>query len=299
MDPITKAYLEVINESAKDGVVDSTKKQVSKPFGDVTGNSEKNTKNFVKDSGEDKAKKDLENTEEAPCHLSSDTSESTPKPVKNGEKLTLKGEGKNPFDILFSKIISENNFEFSTEADNELTPDSDFGGPTSLGGGHESDDEDHDFEHLEDDNDDEEDSLEDLLSKIKELVSKVEEKISPSEESEEGEESEEDDESFDKDDSEDHEDEEELNEEEVDAEILGHSLIDQERLEGGLTKKGTYTVKGAVPVTKKSAQVVKGKKVDGKPENFENKAGVEHLQKKSNHNAGGVKTGKFAVEDQS
>jgi hypothetical protein len=296
MDPITKAYLKIINESAKDGAVDETKASVKKPFGDRTGETEKNTHNFVDDSAEEKVEKELETPEEAPKHLSSDTSESEPKKAKEKSGLSISGESKNPFDALFNKIISENTFDFSTEAGNELAPDSDFGGPEGVG--HESEGEDHGFEHLEDEEeeDTEEETLESLLSQVKDLVSKIEDKINASEESEEEEESEE---GSEEESEEGSDDEEELNEEEVDAEVLGHALVDQEKLEGGLTKKGTHTVKGAVPVTKKSAQIVKGKKVDGKPEAFENKAGIEHLQKQASRNVGGVKAGKFAVEDQS
>lgn len=294
MDPLTSAYLKVIEENASNGKVEGETSTVGAAFGDKK--NDHCTHKFISKSGTENVEGEIEKPEEAPAELNSDTSESEAKEVKKGEKLSLKGEAKNPFDALFNRILSEDTFDFSTEQGNELAPNSDFGGPEGLGkvSAEEDEfgfgDEDEDYEHEEDV---EHEEIGELVSQLKELVSKLEAKLSEHEETQEEEdESEESEESEDSEDSEEAEDEsEELNEEEVEAEVLGHALVDQEKLEAGHTKKAAYTVKGAVPVTKKSAQVVKGKKVTGKPESHSTEGGVSKLTAKSN-DVGGVQTGK-------
>ena len=289
MDPLTKVYLKVIEENANDGKVEGQSLKVGEPFGH--SENKKNTSNFYSKSGPEAADGEVKDPEEAPSELSVDGVDNKPKEAKETEKLSK--ESKNPFDALFNKIISEDTFDFSTEAGNELTPDSDFGGPDGIGGG--SDDEfgfgDDEEEEEDFESEEEEESIEELLSKIKELVTKLEDKIAGEESEEEGEEESEE-EGEDEEESEEDEDETEgLNEEEVDAEILGHALVDQEKLEAGQTKKTVFTVKGAVPVSKKKATVVKGKKVNGKLEPHNVDPAVNSLTAKSN-NVGSVHPGK-------
>lgn len=272
MDPLTNAYLKVIEESA--GVVDSDV-QINKTFG-----KKENEKNTSPAIGGPEEVDGIEKPEEAEEHLS--VGEGKPSQLKGEESLTLKKEAKNPFDALYSKILSEDAFDFSTE-DNSLTPESDFGGPDGIGsmGGEESEDE----LGLEDEMESEEEteSLEDLVSQLRDLLGKLEDFAGIGEEESEEELGEEFPEDSREDGGEESTDEDEdLNEESVEAEELGHALVDQEKLESGLTKKGSNCVKGAVPVTKKGATVEKGKKVTGKPENHSTEGGVSKLTGKDN-----------------
>lgn len=300
-DPITSAYLKVINENASNGKVEGQSLKVGEPYGDPK--NKVNTSKFYAKSGTERVEKDIETPEEAPCELTTDGSENKPKELKKGEKLTLKGEAKNPFDVLFNKIISEDSFDFET-GDNTLKPDSNFGGPEGIGHVSGDEDEENEFESDEDEEGEdegfgeEEESPEELFAQLKDLVAKIGEKLGVSEEGDEegeigedGHEFEDENENEDEFEDEDEEDEENPFGEAVDAEVLGYALVDQEKLEAGHTKKTSFTVKGAVPVKKKSAQIVKGKKVNGKPEDFKNESGISSLQGKNN-NVGGVKTGR-------
>ncbi len=83
-------------------------------------------------------------------------------------------------------------------------------------------------------------------------------------------------------------------EDEVDAEVLGHSLIDLDKLAASLTSPKSQVVKGAVPVTKGKAQVPKGAKVDGKLSELS--GDPEDLENKKKQDVGGVKQGKTVFE---
>jgi hypothetical protein len=275
MDPLTKAYLKIIEESTP-GVVDSDI-QINKTFG-----KKENEKNTSPAIGGPEEVEGVEKPEEADEHLSVS---GEPSELKGEESLTLKKEAKNPFDALYSKILSEDAFDFSTE-DNTLTPESDFGGPDGIGGSSEDlggemgeEGEEESFEEGE------EESLEDIVSQLRDLLGKLEAHVGLEEGEEE---SLEDMDEFPEDSREEGSDEsseegeEDLSEESVEAEELGHALVDQEKLEAGLTKKTSNCVKGAVPVTKKSATVEKGKKVTGKPENHSTEGGVSKLTGKDN-----------------
>jgi hypothetical protein len=270
MDPLTNAYLKVIEESA--GVVDSDV-QINKTFGKKE--NEKNTRPAI---GGPEEVDGLEKPEEAEEHLSVS---SEPSELKGTESLTLKKEAKNPFDALYNKILSEDAFDFSTD-DNTLTPDSNFGGPEGIGnmGGEELEDE---LGEEEMESEEEAESLEDLVSQLRDLLGKLESYAGLGDEESEEEMGEEfpEDSREDGDDSSTDEDDD-LNEESVEAEELGHALVDQEKLESGLTKKSSICVKGAVPVTRKGATVEKGKKATGKPENHSPEGGVSKLTGKDN-----------------
>jgi hypothetical protein len=291
LDPLTSAYLKVIEENASNGAVEASKKQVGKTFGDSSNDS--NVK--PKEDGLKNASKDLKKVEQAPAELTTDGSESEPKELKKGEKLTLKGEAKNPFDALFNKIISEDSFDFSTDEDNSIKPDDNFGGPEGIGASHEDEEGmgEEDEEGMGEE-ESEEESLEELVTQLDDLVSKLKVKLDLNVGEDEDEFGEDEDE-FPEDSREDEfeetpeEEDENLSEESVEME----ELSDEKGL--SLTNKSSYTVKGAVPVTKKKAQVVKGKKVNGKLEDFKNEGGISGLQAKNN-NVGGVSTGKYLFD---
>jgi hypothetical protein len=89
---------------------------------------------------------------------------------------------------------------------------------------------------------------------------------------------------------EDEEEEEEEMKEEVEAQELGHALIDLEKLAASLSSPKSQVVKGAVPVNKSKPQTPKGPKVDGKP--TELASNPEELENKKKQDTGLVKTGK-------
>jgi len=277
LDPLTSAYLKVIEENASNGAVEATKKQVGKTLGDSTNDSKvkpeacfDNLKNV-----------DIETPAEAPAELTTDGSESEPKELKKGEKLTLKGEAKNPFDALFNKIISEDSFDFSTEDDNALKPSDNFGGPEGLGMASSEENEEEGEDEGFGEEDEEEESVEELFSQLKDLVAKIGTHLGMSEEEgeEEGEEESEEGEGFPEDSREGSEESEETDEDLSEESVEMEELSNEKGL--SLTNKKNV-VAGAVPVTKKSATVVKGKKVTGKPEEFKNEAGINSLQSKNN-----------------
>jgi hypothetical protein len=165
----------------------------------------------------------------------------------------------------------------------------------------ESEEEESEEEESEED---EHEDLESLVSQLKELVGKLESHleghIEHEEEEEEGEEGEEGEESEEGEYGDEDEEDEDLSEESVEAEELGHALVDQDKLEAGLTKNTWGKLKSATPKTGKKKSLVKGKKVTGKPESFENKEGINKYQKQGNsYDVGGVKAGKFIFDDQS
>jgi hypothetical protein len=84
--------------------------------------------------------------------------------------------------------------------------------------------------------------------------------------------------------------EEEEMKEEVEAQELGHALIDLEKLAASLSSPKSQVVKGAVPVNKSKPQTPKGPKVDGKP--TELASNPEELENKKKQDTGLVKTGK-------
>jgi hypothetical protein len=271
MDPITKAYLTMLEESDKSsGIVGSTKSQVGKIFGDETSlpDSDCTTDNV-----------DLETPEEAPAELTSKGATGEPKPMKK-----TKNESLNPFDALYNRVLNEEGeFNFSTEEDNSLEP-SDEGG-----------EEESEFE-MGEESDESEESDEVTLTIDRETAQKLVDILtSVLGEGEEEEQTE--DEMFDDSDSESEvEDLESSDEDEdpfkesVDAEELGHALL-KDLDKGHLTGKKTKEVKGAVPVSKKSAQSSTIKGADGKIEKHSTEGAISKLTGKNN-NVGGVKVGK-------
>lgn len=271
-DPIANAYLKVIEEATSSGIVDSTKSQVGKTFGNKE--SDKKAHETAPKNSAENVESEMEDVEEAPSELTSDGA--------TGELKKVKSESSNPFDALYNKVINEEMFDFSTQ-DNSLEPAEETEMDNSL---EEFDDE---SEENEEDADEVTFTLDrETAQKLHDVLMSV---LGNEEEAEE--ESEEGLEDFDLE-GEDEEESDEVKQEAVEAEYHGHALVDQEKLEKGMTKHSNMEVKGAVPVSKKKAEVVKGKKADGKPEKCTDNP--EELTSKSKVDAGGVKTGKFLFD---
>ena len=160
MDPITKAYMSILNESVPSSEV-KTDLKVGSAFGDK--DNEKNVTSFIKGSGPDEVE-GVENPEEAPDELTSDVDSSI-------KKLSGVKEAKNPFDVLFNKIVSEETFNFSTEKNNEIEPLNAFD-DSSLDEEGENEDESDVDEFM--DSEDESDSSEEVtLTLDKDLAEKL------------------------------------------------------------------------------------------------------------------------------
>jgi len=264
MDPLAKAYLKVIEEETSSGVVDSTKSQVGKTFGDKE--SDKKAHQTVPTDSTENVDAELEEVEEAPAELTSKGA--------TGELKSVKAESNNPFDALYNKVLNEEMFDFSTE-DNSLEPSSEMGEmeETEEMGEEESDEDSVTFTL-------DRETAQKLHDVLMSVLENSEENENEAEEDLEGIEDLED---------EDFSDEDEVKEA-VEAEVHGHALVDQEKLEKGMTKHSNMEVKSAVPVSKKKAEVVKGKKADGTPEKCTDNP--EELVNKSKMDTGGVRVGK-------
>jgi len=217
----------------------------------------------------------------------------------NGVPKKLAKESSNPFDAIYNKILAQENWEAEEEANEQPN----FGSPT----GHDSNNMEFSGDNssgegeveLTDDSD--EHPMSQVLSALKAAVEALEKVISPEsgeegegeEEGEEGEEHEEDEsdeeekeehqefgESTEEDDDDDDDEDEDgdVKKEEVDAQVLGHALIDLEKLAASLTSPKNQVVKGAVPVNKGKAQVPKGVKTTPRPTELKGKG--ESLQSK-------------------
>jgi hypothetical protein len=264
-----QSYLSVLNE-------DTTKKNSSVAV-DNTGELEgaEKAKSLSKDSGPE-CVKEVEKPVKGP-HSEQDA-DSLPKAVSS--------ESKNPFDLLYNKILAQE--AFGDEAGDSFDFEGqieDQGDDTGLDLGMGEEEISEEGEEGEEE-EGEEHSLKSVLDHLKSAVEALE-ALASHEESEEGEEEGEEE----SEEGEEEEDEElPFANEAVEAEVEGHALVDQEKLEKGLTKASSHTVKGAVPVTKKKAEVVKGKKVNGKPEQLH--SDCESLTSKGKQNVGGVTAGK-------
>jgi hypothetical protein len=197
---------------------------------------------------------------------------------------TVSAESKNPFDLLYNKILAEE--AFGDDSGDTFNFEGEVGGDESLDFGDELGDDVDSEEGTEEHEEDEEEGLKAVLDHLKSAVESLEKLVGSAEEDTE-EVSDEDGLDFDL---EDEVEDVETAEESVDAEYEGHSLVDQEKLQKGLNKTSNQQVRGAVPVTKKKAEVAKGKKTDGKPEELH--VDGESLTSKGKHNVGGVTVGK-------
>jgi len=277
MDPITKAYLTMLEESDKSsGIVGSTKSQVGKVFGDESS---------VPDSDCTLDNVDLETPEEAPAELTTKGATGEPKLMKK----TKANESLNPFDALYNRVLSEEGqFNFSTDQDNELESSDEFGSEFGEEGSEEG---------MEDEEGSEEGSDEVSFTLDRETAQKlvdVLQAVLGENEEETDSEDQTEDEMFDDSEEDSSVDGEEEDEdpfkESVDAEELGHALV-KDLDKGHLTSKKNKVVKGAVPVSKKSATSSAIKGADGKIEKHSTDSAISKLTGKNN-NVGGVKVGK-------
>lgn len=269
-DPLAQAYLKIIEEETKSSAVEGTQKQVGKAFGD--SESEKKAKDIEPDSATENADKDMEKAVEAPKELQQ----------TDGE-IKKVSEASNPFDLLYNKILNEEeSFNFSTQ-DNSLQPDSSFDMNTE-----------EDMAEFDDSEEGEEEGEEITISLSRELAEKLHEALMGVLGEEEGEEGEEENNELE---SMEDESEEEVKEEAVEAEVCGHALVDAEKLNKGMNSPSNMEVRGAVPTTKKSAETPKtGKDSDGELKAHSPEPAVKKLQTKNN-NVGGVTVGKTLFDN--
>lgn len=285
-DPLANAYLKVIEEEAlPPNIASETKKQVGKTFGNAE--SEKNAKHIKPKSATENADSDMEEVEEAPDNLTSHGS--------SGEAKKLeKSSYNNPFDMLYNKILKEEEaFNFSTQS-NQLQPDStiDMNTPSQNDGLEEFDDE-------TEEEGGEEGGEEVSISMDRETAQKFYDLLGGVLSSEEGEEMEEmeDGEEMEELGENEDENEDEVKQEAVEAEVVGHALVDTEKLNKGMNNPSNKEVKGAVPVTKKTAETPQsGKDCDGKLKPHPTQPAISKLQNKNN-NTGGVNVGKTLFDN--
>ncbi len=278
-DPLANAYLKVIEEETSSGIADETKKQVGKTFGNAE--SDKNAKDVEPDSATENADKDMEKAKEDKEH----SVEGTDGEAKKLEKSSFN----NPFDLLYNKILKEEEaFNFST-GDNSLQPDSSFDmNSTEDDGLEEFDDETEEGgeEVTLTINREVAQQLHDLLSNV--LSSEEGEEEGEEEMGEEGEEGMDEVEMG---------EEEEVKQEAVEAEVVGHALVDVEKLNKGMNNPSNKVVKGAVPVTNKTAETPNtGKDTDGELKQHSTEPAVKKLQSKK-QDVGGVHVGKTLFDN--
>lgn len=254
IDPLTQKYLEVLTEGKNNnGTVKGEKNKPGKSFeGTEKLNKEKNTS--TKNAKVQKPTEDKRNS----------TSSRDGK-MENCKKVVT--DSINSFEELYNKVLKEDDsFGWSIQDD------------TEEGDGDESSTEsEYEFDSGEMDNEGEgegegeeetetegeevtitldKDTAQKLIDILQAAVGGMEDSEEDTEEDEEDEESGEDEEDlFSGVSDEEDEEDETLTKEEVDAEIVGHSLVDQEKLLKGMNKPANGVVKGAISAKKKKAQV--------------------------------------------
>jgi hypothetical protein len=295
MDPLANAYLKIVNESVKDLETTGTVKSDLKINTGAFGHDDKNAKTFFKKTGpeDSEGSEDVEDPKEADAHL-------TAGKQNDGTPRKLTNDSKNPFDALYNKIISEEGImDFSTDTENP--EDSSF--EPSEDEGHEDYDEfgEEEGEEGEEGSEDEVTFTLDreTAEKLHAILGEVLGGEGEEHESEESEGEEEGEHDFGGSEEGEEEGEEESSQE--GAKPFGEATeLEELSAEKGktLTKKSNYSVKGAVPVTKKKAVTpATGKGFDGKLKPHSTSGAVSKLQSKK-QDVGGVKTGKFLFDNE-
>jgi hypothetical protein len=252
MDPLVAKYLNVLNEDInKTGVV---KNAVPKPGADLFGTPK------AEDSKKQSENVDIETPEE-------DKDNSCEECDGEPAKLNTKVESLNPFDELYNKILKEETFGWAMEEDEDEGEDENTSNGPLLGSDRESGESNEEGESNEDG-----EGLQAVLKHLKGAVDALQGLLDEADD-EEADES------------------EEINEEGVDAEILGHALVDQEKLTGGLTGKNNI-VKAGVNAVKKKAEVPSTNKGHDGEVKKENESAGKQLSGKNNK-VDGVKVGNF------
>lgn len=282
MDPLTEKYLEVVNEGNDSGVVKTSLK---------TGNSFEGTEKLNK-ADEADVNVDLDQPVEDKRNSSDEKGE------KDGalEKAPTYKEAANPFEDLYNKILQEDAFNWEV------------GNSDEEGMGEVSDvpsldeEESEESEEEGEEGEEEGESEEITLNLDKEMAEKLIEVLQAAVGGGESEESEEEgeDEEFDfgasDEENEESEDEEETVKEEVDAEVVGHALVDQEKLLKGMNKPSNNVVKSTIKAHKKKAQVPStGKGFKGELTKQKESAG-KTLQNKNNK-VSAVNVGKGIIDN--
>jgi len=250
IDPLTQKYLEVLTEGKNECTVKGEKNKPGKSFeGSEKMNKDKNS--TTKNAKISKPTEDKRNSGQS----------------RKGDlqkAKTVVKDSVNPFEDLYNKILSEDDtFGWEIEKDEEEGEESPFNSESPNEMEYDMGDSDEDLE----DSLDEEGSEDVTITLDKETASKLidilqaavggemdSEEEGSQEEEEEGSEEEEEGSEEEYEGSEDEESEDELKEE-VDAEVLGHSLVDQEKLLKGMNKPSNGVVKGSISAKKKKAQV--------------------------------------------
>jgi hypothetical protein len=252
---LIKSYLSVLNEDKKSFTSTGV---AANQVGELEGAKEKAHPSI--DPTENV--KDLETPVDGPSQEDVTAEDSKPKAIKK--------ESSNPFDVLYNKVLAQENWELEeqeeedAEAEDAAKADDVFAGVDAVADDKVSDDEEVGLEHVLN-------HLKNAIEALEKLVSGANNDLTDDIVGEE-------------------DAGEEIKQEAVEAEVEGTALEDEEKLNHGLTKQGSRTVKGAVPAPKKAASVDKGKKVDGKPVPFKP---TTDLTSPKNHNVGGVENGKF------
>lgn len=204
-------------------------------------------------------------------------------------------ENLNPFDALLQQVLAQENWELEADKDEaggegmELN----FSGDTTEGGGNlEMSDEIGEEEGEEGG-----DPMSEVLDALKAAVAALE-RVVGGEEEEGSEEAGEEEEGGEEEAGEEQGEENpfggDMSKEAVEAEELGHALVDLERLAASLHSPKSQVVKGAVPVSKGKAQTAKGGKVDGKPTEFS--SNPDELENKKKQDVGGIAKGKTLLD---
>ena len=210
-------------------------------------------------------------------------------------------ENLNPFDALLQQVLAQENWEL--EADKEDTGgegmELNFSGDAAEGVG----DLEMSDEISEEDDEEGGDPMSEVLDALKAAVAALERVVGGEDEGEEEDMGEEE-AGHEAGESTEEEAEEEQGEENpfggdmskeaVEAEELGHALVDLEKLAASLHSPKSQVVKGAVPVSKGKAQTAKGGKVDGKPTEFS--SNPDELENKKKQDVGGVAKGKTLLD---
>jgi len=172
-DELINSYMNVLNEG-KTEVPSHEVKGTVKPsnksaFGDFKEGNE----------SDENVSDELETPDE--CDYNSDDNTDTKKSTGKLDKSSFS----NPFDALYSKILGENSFNFSTEKDNEMEPSFDMGSDNDLndlddlGDLDETDEEDQDGEFGG------EVDLKQVLGQLRDVLSELEKIVSDDDEDDE------------------------------------------------------------------------------------------------------------------
>ena len=275
---LINSYMDVLNESSGNkGMVPGAVPGTGKP---VTGNPPK-VKPFEKPDG-------MESKTPTEGH-SSDDEGTKPKPAPKSS--LLKNSYSSPFDVLVNKVLSEGEESWENDDMESESPDFSFSADMSEGEGEGEEEEGEEEEGGEDMEEGGED-MEAVLNHLKSAVEALEALL--------GNQGEDEDNGDDMPDMpdlpdmpEDTMDEPEALPEAVDAEIVGHALVQINKLLGGLTNTNNK-ISGAVPTSSGKATVPKGSEGDG--ELNELKDNPEKLTKSDNKVGTVNKVGKSIFE---